>query len=116
MNGIGTHVSKIIFAVCLCWIDPGLLTHTGNLSGAVQPLIDSHHGKVAIAVRHLETGESFDFRSDIPMPTASLIKLSVMIETYQQSAEGIVSLDDRMTLAEADKVPGSGILSSHFSP
>jgi len=109
-------VPNVIFAVLLCWIEPSSLQHTGDLSEVLQPLIDSHHGKVAVAVRHLETRESFGFRCDVPMPTASLIKLAVMIETYQQSAEGVVDLDDRITLAESDKMPGSGILNSHFSP
>jgi beta-lactamase class A len=38
-----------------------------------------------------------------------------MIEAYQQAAEGKLMLDDPVTLADADKVPGSGILTSHFS-
>jgi D-alanyl-D-alanine carboxypeptidase (penicillin-binding protein 5/6)/beta-lactamase class A len=49
------------------------------------------------------------------MPTASLIKLPVMIETYQQAAENKVRLKDLLTLRDADKVPGSGILTDHFS-
>jgi beta-lactamase class A len=49
------------------------------------------------------------------MPTASLIKLAVMAEVYQQVAEGRVKLTDTVTLHDADKVGGSGILTEHFS-
>jgi len=49
------------------------------------------------------------------MPTASLIKVAVMVETYQQAVEGKLSLADKLTLHDADKVPGSGILTEHFS-
>ncbi len=49
------------------------------------------------------------------MPTASLIKVAVMVEAYQQALEGRLSLTDRVTLHDADKVPGSGILTDHFS-
>jgi beta-lactamase class A len=49
------------------------------------------------------------------MPTASLIKLPVMLELYQQAEEGKVKLTDRVTLLTDDKVPGSGILTNHFS-
>ena len=86
-----------------------------DLAQALQPLIESHHGEVGVAVRHLETGEAFRYRADEPMPTASLIKLAVMIEAYQQAAEGKLALDERVTLSDADKVPGSGILTDHFS-
>jgi D-alanyl-D-alanine carboxypeptidase (penicillin-binding protein 5/6)/beta-lactamase class A len=39
----------------------------------------------------------------------------VLIEVYSQVAEGKVKLTDMVTLREADKVPGSGILTYHFS-
>ena len=49
------------------------------------------------------------------MPTASLIKVAVLVETYMQADEGKVNLRDTVTLRDADKVPGSGILTYHFS-
>ena len=49
------------------------------------------------------------------MPTASLIKFAVLIETYQQADEGKFKLTDKVTLHDSDKVPGSGILTDHFS-
>ncbi len=50
------------------------------------------------------------------MPTASLIKLPVMIEAYRQAEEGKLSLDELLELRKEDQVPGSGILTDHFSP
>src|SRR4029079_11596926 len=49
------------------------------------------------------------------MPTASLIKLAVMVEAYRQAHEKQTDLTKHVTLQDADKVPGSGILTSHFS-
>ena len=49
------------------------------------------------------------------MPTASLIKLPVMVEAYFQADEGKVKLDATGDAQKDDKVPGSGILTSHFS-
>ena len=86
-----------------------------GLSARLQPLIDAHKGEVAISVKHLKTGESFTHRADEPMPTASLIKLPVMVEVYQQAHEGKLKLTDMITLKKEDKVPGSGILTTHFS-
>lgn len=86
-----------------------------TLESRLMPLIQAHKGKVAVAVRNLETGESFSYHADDPMPTASLIKFPVMVEAYRQSAEKAVDLDKTLTLTKADKVPGSGILTAHFS-
>jgi beta-lactamase class A len=78
-------------------------------------LAKDHKGKVAIAVKHLGTGESYYLNADEVRPTASLIKLAVMVEVYQQVAEDKVKLSDMVTLHKEDKVPGSGILTDHFS-
>lgn len=88
---------------------------TETLAERLMPLAEAHEGKVAIAVKHFKSGESFSHQADLPMPTASLIKLPVMIEAYRQAAEGKVELTERLTLREEDKVPGSGILTTHFS-
>jgi beta-lactamase class A len=86
-----------------------------SLEDRIAPLVKAHKGKVAVAVKHLMLGTEFYLNADEPMPTASLIKLPVMIETYSQAAEGKVKLDATLTLRKEDKVPGSGILTNHFS-
>jgi beta-lactamase class A len=86
-----------------------------SLAQRIEPLIRAHKGKVAVAVKHLGTGESYAYHADDVMPTASLIKFPVMIEAYRQAAAGRIDLDSTITLREADKVPGSGILTDHFS-
>jgi beta-lactamase class A len=85
------------------------------LGPRLEALAAKHKGQVAIAFKHLSTGESCYFHADLPMSTASLIKLPVMIETYQQVAEGKIKLSDMLTLRKEDKVPGSGVLTNHFT-
>jgi beta-lactamase class A len=88
---------------------------TPTLEARIAPLAKAHKGKVAVAVKNLKTGEEFYLHADDAMPTASLIKLPVMVETYSQVSEGKVKLDKVLTLAKGDKVQGSGILTQHFS-
>ncbi|MBI5757428.1 MAG: serine hydrolase, partial [Planctomycetales bacterium] len=88
---------------------------SANLGEKLLPLIKAHQGQVAVAVKHLKTGESFQYRETEPMPTASLIKLPVMIEAYRQAHAGKIDLDKPIRLSDEDKVPGSGILRTHFS-
>ena len=82
----------------------------------LKPTIEAHQGEVGIAVKHLKTGESYEYKADRPMPTASLIKLPVMIATYEAVDKGKLSLTEMIELKKDDQVPGSGILTSHFSP
>jgi beta-lactamase class A len=102
----------------------GLGLVLGHIAGAADPaalesrvklLAEAHGGKVAVAIKHLGTGEEFYLDADRPMPTASLIKLPVMVETYWQAEEGKVNLDATVTYKKDPKVQGSGILYNHFS-
>ncbi len=86
-----------------------------TLAARIAPLVNSHRGRVAVAVKHLDTGESYYLDADEEMPTASLIKFMIMLEVYLQVSESRVRLNDKLTLRKADMVPGSGILTYHFS-
>jgi len=88
---------------------------TKSLAERIEPLIQAHKGKVAVALKNLKTGETYAYNADEPMPTASLVKFPVMIEAYRQAAEGKIDLNSMVTLRKGDKVPGSGILTQHFS-
>ena len=104
-----THITLLVALVALA-AEPVPLT------SRIHGLIADHKGKVAVACKHLGTQERIDFDADTVMPTASLIKFPIMVEAYAQAKEGKVKLDDMLTLQEADKVQGSGILNDHFSP
>lgn len=101
-----------VFAAVLLLAPPAA---AGDLEAALAPLAKAHKGKAAVAVKHLTTGESFYLNADEPMPTASLIKLPVLVEAYAQKEEGKVKFETVLTLKKEDKVPGSGVLTPHFS-
>jgi beta-lactamase class A len=93
----------------------GSVARGGELGGKLRPVIEAHQGEVAVAVKHLASGESFSHRGDEPMPTASLIKFPVMVEAYRQAEEGKLDLAKMLALRDEDKVPGAGVLTPHFS-
>lgn len=88
---------------------------TSELESRLLPLIKAHGGDVAVAVKHLKTGEAFAYRENEPMPTASLIKFPVMVTAFQQAEAKRIDLNSLVELTASDKVPGSGILTTHFS-
>ena len=93
-------------------------TYAGNdpaLEAALHDLVAEHKGDVAIAIRQLDGPVEYYRCADTPMRTASLIKFPVMLTAYHQVAQRKICLDDLVTLREEDKVPGSGILTEHFS-
>jgi beta-lactamase class A len=87
-----------------------------SLEARLAPLAKAHEGKVAIAVKHLGTGETYALNADEPMPTASLIKFPVMVEAYYQFAEGKAKPSDLCLYERDPDVKGSGILVEHFTP
>ncbi len=87
-----------------------------SLAEILAPAIKAHRGDVAVAVKHLKSGDSFEYNGEKTMPTASLIKFPVMIAAYDAIEKGKLSLDDMIELKKDDMVPGSGVLTSHFSP
>jgi len=100
----------------ILWIACPAGAEDPSLASRLAPLAQSHRGKVAIAVKHLKSADGYYLNADEPMATASLIKLAVMVETFQQAAEGKIKLTDRVVLRQEDKVPGSGVLTDHFTP
>src|SRR5258708_3090644 len=106
---------RLVITALFVWLLSLSPAQADTLEQRLKPLIEGHAGQVAVAVRHLEKPESFSHRADEPMPTASLAKFPVMIEAYRQAREGQIDLARTVVLREEDKVPGSGILTTHFS-
>ena len=106
------HLAKMAL---MLGITSSALAAEPTLESKLMPLIDGHKGDVAVAVKHLGTGETWLYHADVPMPTASLIKFPVMIEAYRQAEDGKLDLTKIVTLTKEDKVPGSGVLTQHFS-
>jgi len=104
--------STIVFAWLVAF---ARLVQGADLTESLRPLIDAHEGDVAVFIRHLESGEQFAFRADAVQPTASLIKLPVMVTAYRMADAGQLDLARLITLSDADKVPGSGILTDHLT-
>jgi serine-type D-Ala-D-Ala carboxypeptidase (penicillin-binding protein 5/6) len=87
-----------------------------TLTRSIENLIREHAGQVAVVVKPAGEAAFLEIDSNEPFPTASLIKVPVMLEAYRQAERGDLNLDDRVVLREEDQVPGSGILTTHFSP
>src|SRR5688572_28520495 len=75
-----------------------------------ETIADAHKGVVGYSIHNIDTGERLSRRGDETFPTASLIKVPVMVTVFDLVAKGRLSLDDRLTMLGIDKVGGSGVL------
>jgi beta-lactamase class A len=83
---------------------------TVGLHRALDSIAAAHRGVVGYTVHNLDTGERLSRRGDEKFPTASLIKVAVLVTVFDLVEKGTLSLDDRLTMSKIDKVPGSGTL------
>ncbi len=67
-------------------------------------------GVIGIGVKTSWDGQAIFINPDRPFPTASVFKVPVLIELLVQAEEGRVRLDERVTVTDAMKSPGSGVL------
>ena len=81
-----------------------------GLRRSLDSLASAHHGTVGYAVFDIDGGTRLSRRGDETFPTASLIKVPVLVTVFDLVAQKKLALDDRLTVLAIDKVPGSGQL------
>jgi beta-lactamase class A len=88
----------------------GLFPDTARLRARLEGVTADHAGVVGVSIRDLGTGQSVSIRGDEPFPSASLIKVAVLVTLLDEVSQGRIRLDERSTLVTRDRVGGWGIL------
>lgn len=86
------------------------------LEAQLQTLAQAHHGHVTLFAHDLKSGKTVALNPDTPVPTASVIKLTVLFEALKQIQEGKAHFDDKVTLTKENQVEGSGVLMFFDAP
>jgi beta-lactamase class A len=81
-----------------------------KLESAMTAVAEKLDGVLGYAVKDLNTGEAFYRNADLVFPTASSIKLAVLLELLRQVQEGRLSLDEKHTVRRGETVAGDPIL------
>jgi beta-lactamase class A len=76
----------------------------------IERLADATGGIVGVAATQLATGRHIGYREDELFPTASVIKLPLLVTLYEDAIAGRIDLSERVTYREGTKVAGSGVL------
>jgi beta-lactamase class A len=86
------------------------------LQERLEKAVRAFPGILGVSARSLDTGESFAVNGDLRFPTASLIKVAVMVEAYHQIAEGKFRAETAITLAESDKAGDEPVVLNQLHP
>ena len=77
------------------------------------PLVDGFRGTVGIYVRHIRTGATVAIRSDELFPTASMIKVPILVGVFDRMERGELKFLDTLVYADSLLYPGEDILGSY---
>jgi beta-lactamase class A len=99
-------------ATALHAADPSQVQDGAQFHRSLLAIASRFGGHVTLAGVDLKTGEHFGLAPDRPVPTASIIKLPVMVEAFYQMNEAKLRWSQPVSMTAFDRVPGSGILQS----
>jgi len=91
-------------------VSPIVRADTASLRRVLDSIADAHQGIVGYSVIDVETGARVQRRGDETFPTASLIKVPILVTVFDLVARKMLSLDDPLTVLKIDQVPGSGVI------
>lgn len=67
-------------------------------AAAIGGILTGHRGRYGVAFLDLDTSESVRINADVPMHSASLIKLPILLAVFDAVDHGRVHLDDKVTM------------------
>ena len=83
-----------------------------NVRKQIEQVQEGFSGILGVAAKRLDAqdGELVSLNAETVFPTASVIKVPILVEVFRQVEKGDLFLDAQLPLKERDKVGGSGIL------
>lgn len=81
-----------------------------DLQKKITAMAAAYDGHVALYAKNLTTGETVSVDADRPVQTASVIKLALMLQAFEQIHAGKLQLSQPIVLTKENQVGGSGIL------
>ena len=105
-------ITGIVLISC-AGINPAFTPNTDNAQQELEALVNNFNGKVGIYARHLASGEEISINADTLYPTASMIKVPIMLALFDRIEKDSIEYDSTfMWLPEIVNYPPGGMLSS----
>jgi beta-lactamase class A len=81
-----------------------------DVEAKVRALATGFQGELGIFAKRLGTGETVEWQADTRFPTASVIKLPIMVEAFERISRGALAADTIVPVRASARVGGSGVL------
>jgi len=81
-----------------------------NLSSAVKNRIEAFGNHPSVVIKDLDMGWEIDFNKDKLVPSASLVKIPIMLACFYAAGEKRINLKDTVYLKTSEKVAGSKVV------
>lgn len=81
-----------------------------GLKNDLQNKVAHFKGTVGLVIKDLDTGREIDLNKNTPIPSASLVKIPIMLSCFYAAQDGKIHLNDSVRLRYADRVGGSKVL------
>ena len=106
----------LLFAAIVLAVIPAFAQQDTPLVQELEKIAAAHHGKVALYAENLRTRQTASLSPDLPVQTASTIKLAILLDAAEQIRAGHASFDEKLLLTHENQVPGSGIIGQLDTP
>ena len=81
-----------------------------TVASDIERIADATGGIVGVSATQLATGRHLGYREDQLFPTASVVKLPLIVTLYEDALAGRIDLSERVVYRDETKVAGSGVL------
>ncbi|MCB9069783.1 MAG: serine hydrolase [Calditrichae bacterium] len=98
-----------LLAVLIAGVIPNQGSKNSDLKSKLEVLAKNFHGDVGIYVRHLKTGETIEINADTLFPTASMIKVPILLKIFDKLDKGELNYKSELAYyADSIKYPYDG--------
>lgn len=106
------NISTLILGVSIFLMISCTVREMPSLEQQLQKKIVGFHGDVGLYVRHLGTGETFQYNADSLFPTASMVKVPITIGIFDKIEKGELDYHEMLTYKDSLLYEGEDILGS----
>lgn len=81
-----------------------------GLENKIENIVEESSANISVSFYDLDQGEGFSINGDERVPSASMIKLLILLKALDECDKGKINIEDITNLDDYEKVDGSGIL------
>src|SRR5689334_21320383 len=100
----------LLTLLALCHTAPFAERPDKRLEALLHPLVDTFHGVAGIYVKNLKTGREVAINADTVFPTASIIKVPILVGIFDKIAQGAYTYEQPLVYRDSAAKKGSGLM------